>query len=90
MNTTLREKTLKELVLGKCWNYINDNFHKFTEPNKIKIALALLQKSMPTIVEGDVANGPTQIVVVRSKEEEKKQDEAGTTQAVPRSLPIQQ
>ena len=54
MNTTEREKTLKELVLGKCWQYIHDNFHKFNESNKIKVSLALLQKSMPTEIAGQM------------------------------------
>ena len=52
MNTTERQKTLKELVLGKCWEYIHDNFHKFNQANKIKVSLALLQKSMPQEIEG--------------------------------------
>lgn len=51
-NTTLREKNVKELFLGKCWEYLNDNFHKFTEVNKIKIALALAVKDIPQQVEG--------------------------------------
>lgn len=52
MNTTRREKNLKELVLGRCWRYIYLNFPKFNEDNKIKISLALLQKSMPQEIIG--------------------------------------
>ena len=52
MNTTEREKNLKELVLGKCWKYIHDNFNKFNQVNKIKVSLALLQKSMPQEITG--------------------------------------
>ena len=61
MNTTKYEKTLKELMLGKCWEYLNDNFHKFTEANKIKVSLALLQKDMPNKMEGgfNVTQMPT-------------------------------
>ncbi len=84
MNTSNHEKTLKELVLGKCWEYINENFYKFNETNKIKVALALLQKSMPTVVEGEGLKGPTQIVVIRSKEEI-----ADPTQALSRQIPVQ-
>lgn len=64
MNTTTREKNLKELVLGKCWDYINDNFHKFNEANKIKVSLALIQKSMPTEMIGQfqVTHMPTILV----------------------------
>lgn len=52
MNTTHREKTIKELFLNVCWEYLHDNFHKFNESNKIKIALALAAKDMPEKVEG--------------------------------------
>ena len=52
MNTTKHEKTNKELFLGKCWSYLDDNFHKFSEANKIKIALTLAQKDIPQEVSG--------------------------------------
>jgi hypothetical protein len=38
----------------KCKDYLNDNFHKFSQYNKIKISLAILVKSMPTQLEGEV------------------------------------
>jgi hypothetical protein len=47
-----REKTIKELFIGTCWSYLSDNFHKFTEANKIKIALTLAQKDLPQEVKG--------------------------------------
>ena len=47
-----REKTIKQLFIGNCWSYLHDNFHKFNETNKIKIALTLAQKDMPTVMEG--------------------------------------
>jgi hypothetical protein len=34
--------------------YLLDNFHKFKDSNKIKIALALIQKSMPNKIEGNL------------------------------------
>ena len=52
MNTTKQEKTIKELFIGKCWGYLNDNFHKFSESNKIRIALALAQKDIPQEMTG--------------------------------------
>ena len=52
MNTTKYEKTIKELFVGKCWEYLNENFHKFTDTNKIKIALELCKKDMPQEVSG--------------------------------------
>lgn len=36
--------------------YLHDNFHKFSDTNKIKIALALITKSMPTQLEGEVTS----------------------------------
>jgi hypothetical protein len=51
MNTTKQEKAIKELFVGKCWEYLNDNFHKFTEANKIKIALTLATKDIPMALE---------------------------------------
>lgn len=47
MNTTEREKSIKELLLGKTWTYLHDNFHKFRKIEKIKIALALCTKDIP-------------------------------------------
>ena len=46
------EKPLKELFIGKLWSYLDDNFHKFSEPNKIKIALELCKKDIPQEVSG--------------------------------------
>ena len=49
---TKSEKTIKQLFIGNCWSYLNDNFYKFTETNKIKIALELCKKDLPTQLEG--------------------------------------
>ena len=54
MNTTKQEKTVKELFVGTCWQYLSDNFHKFTETNKIRIALELGKKDMPNKLEGEL------------------------------------
>jgi hypothetical protein len=55
------DKSIKQLFVGKCWDYLNTNFHRFSETNKIKIALAMVQKDMPTQLEGGQEN---KIVVV--------------------------
>ena len=52
MNTTKQEKTIKQLFLGKCWEYLDNNFHKFSDDNKIKIALTLVAKDIPQEVQG--------------------------------------
>jgi hypothetical protein len=61
MNTTTQEKTIKELFIGKCWEYLNDNFYKFTDTNKIKVALELCKKDLPTQLD---AKGLEDIVKV--------------------------
>lgn len=57
------ERTVKELFIGHCWEYLRDNFHKFSDANKIKVALTLVQKDMPTIMEGGL--NVTQMPVVK-------------------------
>ena len=52
-NITSQESSIRQAVLEKLWGYVNDNFHKFTEVNKIKISIALCAKSMPQIIEGN-------------------------------------
>ena len=54
MNTSRSEKTVKELFIGECWEYLRNNFHKFNEANKIKIALELSKKSIPTELTGNI------------------------------------
>ena len=68
MNTSPQEKAIKELFIGKCWEYLNNNFHKFTETNKIKIALELCKKDLPTHIEGENLGGDTKIIIVHPKE----------------------
>lgn len=63
MNTTKEEKSIKVLFIAKCWEYLNDNFHKFSEGNKIKIALELSKKDIPQVIEGEVKY--TQMTTIR-------------------------
>lgn len=83
MNTTLEQKKAKLELLYKTWTYLNDNFHKFTELNKIKIALALNLRDMPTQVEGELKGGETQVVIY--KETNGNQDTPGR---LPRQVSI--
>ena len=59
MNTTNEQKVDKKSLLSKGWTYLNDNFHKFTEDNKIRIALELVKKDMPTQIEGELNSNIT-------------------------------
>lgn len=61
MNTPKHEKSIKELFRKKCWSYLNDNFYKFKEDNRIKVALALVCKDM----EKENPIGETRIIIVR-------------------------
>ena len=42
-----KDRATRELVIGKCWDFFNDNFHKFSQTNKIKIGLSLCTRDMP-------------------------------------------
>ena len=60
MNTTYEEKKSTKALLVKSKIFLNNNFHKFSQGNKIKIALALILKEMPIQFEND---NPPQINV---------------------------
>jgi hypothetical protein len=57
-------KSMRELI-NKCKLYFNENFHKFSETNKIKVGLAILTKSMPTQVEGELKGDGTKVVIIK-------------------------
>ena len=46
------DRDKKNQVLTKCWAFLYQDFHKFSQANQIKIALALCQKTIPQQVEG--------------------------------------
>lgn len=56
MNTTTEEKKATKDLVDLCRVYLLDNFHKFTDANKIKIALALITKSIPQEISGDITH----------------------------------
>jgi len=64
------EKTIKELFIGKCWSYLCDNFHKFSETNKIKISLELCKKNIPTELQGALAVTQMPVVKIDDKPQE--------------------
>ena len=49
-----------EQLLSKSYDYLIENFHKFTETNKTKIALALVSRRVPnetkSVVEGEITH----------------------------------
>ena len=67
-SNTKQELNVRELFIDKCWSYLNDNFHKFTQPNQIKIALALAQKNIPQEHTGSVTvNHMPQVILEDGK-----------------------
>lgn len=80
-NSTKGNLGLKDQVLTMCWQYIYENFHKFNDSNKLKVALALTVKTIPQQIEGS-AIGETKIIIVRS--------DGNKAEAVAGSVPVQQ
>jgi hypothetical protein len=54
MNRGPKELSIKHDVLAKMWEYLRDNFHKFSDHNKIKVALALSVKDLPQEIQGNI------------------------------------
>lgn len=49
-----------------CYDYLIDNFHKFTDANKLKVSLSLATKMAPSEVEGGIgAHSDTKIIIIR-------------------------
>jgi len=48
---TTDELYKKQALLNKSYTYLNNNFYKFSQDNKIKIALALCTKDLAQKVE---------------------------------------
>ena len=63
-NAPIVSQEIKSKVIQNSWNYIFDNFHKFTEANKIKVVLAIIAKDMPSKLEGEGFKGETKVVVM--------------------------
>jgi len=64
-NPTKGNPYIREQVLTKCWQFLLVNFDKFTEANKIKIALALSTKNIPQEIEG-LTTPEVRVVIVRA------------------------
>jgi len=66
---TKEEKTARDVLITKSYTYLNDNFHKFTEGSKIRIALEIIKKSMPTFIDhsGEVNFTQMATIMVEAK-----------------------
>ena len=63
------KKTLgvRERVIEKLWAYLDDNFHKFTEANKMKLMVAICAKNIPQQVDGNIIYTSMSIIKVQDK-----------------------
>jgi len=48
------EKNVRQAVIEMSWEYLRDNFHKFSPSNKVRVALELAKKDMPTEIQGEL------------------------------------
>jgi hypothetical protein len=55
------------------WEYIDQNFHKFSDNNKVKVCLALAQKDMPTQLDGKVSETIINIIKAGIPEDKPKE-----------------
>jgi hypothetical protein len=69
VNTTKHEKSIKELFVGECWSYLRKNFRKFSQTNKIKIALELCKKDAQAALPPIIVN-PLPSVKINGKDME--------------------
>ena len=88
MNTDSTEKSIKSLFIGKCWTYLHDNFHKFSEGNKIKIALELAKKNIPQVIEGEIKYTQMKRIIIEHKPQELDLGEDVPTNRIKDKLPL--
>ena len=61
------QRSKRDLLINKSWSYLYDNFHKFSQDNKIKISLELAKKNIPTELIGNPKT-ETKIIFITSKD----------------------
>jgi len=82
---TSQEEYKKRDLIDKSYSYLCDNFHKFSDGNKIRIALEIVKKDLPTKMEGEgLAQRVVQIVYTNK---EQVGHTADRTEAVSEALP---
>ena len=69
-NVGVSIKKKQERLYTICHDYLIDNFHKFTEANKIKVALVLSSKMAPQQIEGSYQVNKMPTVKVDDTEQE--------------------
>ena len=46
-NNSKDNQRARIVLLGKCYDYLKDNFHKLTQNNKVRVALELVKRQIP-------------------------------------------
>jgi hypothetical protein len=57
-----------------------ENFHKFNDSNKIKVALALCTKDIPQEIKGEMVKNYT--IIKNSKAEDEDRNRIGETESI--------
>jgi hypothetical protein len=85
MEITKEQKRCREDVLKKCWSYLRDNFHKFNQANKIKVALALCTKDL---LDDGINGSIRQLIIIRPiNGENQTEDISGRLHLQPEAVP---
>jgi len=58
---------VRERVIEKIWAYLDDNFHKFTEVNRMKVILAIAPKNIPQTVDGNITYTSMQTIKIQEQ-----------------------
>jgi hypothetical protein len=58
---------VRERVIEKIWAYLDDNFHKFTEVNRMKIILAIAPKNIPQTVDGNIVYTSMSVIKIQEQ-----------------------
>jgi len=56
-----------QTLFRKSYTYLNDNFHKFDERNKIQIAIAVCKMAVPQKLEGDFKHEVTHMASIQKE-----------------------
>ena len=53
-NIPSTESSVRAQVLGMVWQWTYENFHKFTDANKIKVSISLMGKNIPQQIDQNI------------------------------------
>jgi hypothetical protein len=86
---SFEEKQATKSLVDKCRIYLDENFHKFTEENRIKIALSLISKLIPTqsSIEYSGTLNENRIVIVYHPDYKRKEEIGTKTPVISNEVP---